>query len=84
MTLQLFHIDTLLLAEGSAEFLHFGSKTALSILSGKGMMLSDVGMCGGEGMIRSDSDEADTLDQGLTLTKVFGDVASRDLNFAFL
>jgi hypothetical protein len=67
-----FHIDTLLLAEGSAEFLHFGSKTALSVLSGKHMMLRDVRSSGGKWMIRSCSNDADALDQGLTLTKVLG------------
>jgi hypothetical protein len=74
----------LLFAEGSAEFLHFGSKAALGVLGGKHMMLRDVRTSGGKWMIRSCSSDADSLDQGLTLTKVFGDVASRDLNFAFL
>jgi hypothetical protein len=58
----------LLFAECRAEFLHFGSKAALGILGGKNMMLSDIMRTSwGKGMI---SNDADTLDQGLTLTKV--------------
>jgi hypothetical protein len=84
MTFQLFHINTLLFAEGSTEFLHLGSKAALGILSGKEMMLSDVRTRRGKGVIRSGSNKTDTLDQGLTLTKVIGDVASCEFNFTFL
>ena len=68
----------MLYAEGTAEFLHLGSKTALGVLSSTGVMLSEVGTCGGEGMFRTGSNKTDALDQGLTLTKVLSSCLSGD------
>ena len=33
-----FHVDALLLSERGAQFLHLGSKSALDVLSGEGLM----------------------------------------------
>jgi len=43
MSLQLFHIDSLFFAEGSAELLHLGCETTLGVTSGERVMLCGVG-----------------------------------------
>ena len=65
-----FHIDSLFLAEGSAQLLHFGGETTLGVSSGERVMLYGVGPGRWKRVIGGGCDDANALDQGLTSTEV--------------
>ena len=68
-----FHIDSLFLAEGSAQLLHFGGKTTLGVSSGERVMLHGVGPGRRKRVIGGGCEDANALDQGLTSSEVLRD-----------